>query len=670
MLNEDCPIYYKGIPINPPGHAFVCDGYQDADYFHFNLGWGGQDNGYYTIDNIVGFNYNQEIRTTLCPDTLQFNYPTYATGSDTLRAFEGNITDGSGPVNDYLNNTLVSWLIDPQNEMDSVTDITLYIKRCQICDGDYLRIYDGADNTAPVLAEVIGETYPEELKSTGNKIFVELTSDGENTAQGFHIDYHCEVPTFCSGQEMLTESIKRFNDGSGLFYYQNNNNCMWLLQPEGCDSSLTLYFDYFDTEAEKDILQIYNYETQELLAEYSGRYEGTPEPVVSPCGKMLLLFMTNKSERGQGWSAYYGDFTGIDEQEKSLEFRLYPNPCKDGLELYFPLPPVKLKEMLWGNSIQMYRALYKINNLRNRTGDALKYHVSYASAKDTLNKLQQNREIINLQTKHETERNEKQIDFLSQENALQELRLTQSRYFLLGLGGMVLLVIVLAIFIIRQNKLRDQQQKLLLQQKLFRSQMNPHFIFNSLTSIQNYIMDEEAHHASKYLSRFAKLIRNILDSSIEDFVPLEQEIGTIEHYLELQKIRFKDKFDYTLEVDEAINPENINIPPMLAQPFIENSIEHGIKHKKSKGHIHIRFYSKNSQVVCEVEDDGIGRQKAQEILYGQDRDHKSLATAITYERIRVLNKKLKRKITLLIQDLKDAENEPSGTKVILQIPII
>ena len=109
---------------------------------------------------------------------------------------------------------------------------------------------------------------------------------------------------------------------------------------------------------------------------------------------------------------------------------------------------------------------------------------------------------------------------------------------------------------------------------------------------------------------------------------------------------------------------------MLAQPFIENAIEHGVKHKKSKGNIFIRFTLKNNCIVFEVEDDGVGREKAQEILYKQNKDHKSLATAITRERILVLNKKLKKKITLRILDLKNDKGEPAGTKVVLNIPFI
>jgi sensor histidine kinase YesM len=211
---------------------------------------------------------------------------------------------------------------------------------------------------------------------------------------------------------------------------------------------------------------------------------------------------------------------------------------------------------------------------------------------------------------------------------------------------------------------------MILQEKLFRTQMNPHFLFNSLTSIQNFILDEEPRHASKYLSRFAKLMRNILDSSIDEFVTLEEEIHTIENYLELQKIRFKNRFEYSIEIDEKINLEETSIPPMIAQPFIENSIEHGIKNKKAKGHIYIHFKARDGYIILEIEDDGVGREKAREMLFNKNKEHKSLSTAITRERIRVLNKKLKQKISLNILDLKNDLGEATGTKVVLELPLI
>jgi len=339
-----------------------------------------------------------------------------------------------------------------------------------------------------------------------------------------------------------------------------------------------------------------------------------------------------------------------------------------GLELYFPFPHRELYEMMWTQAKSMYYNLYQISEAKKRKSEALKYYIAYFNAVDTLYKLQHNREIIEIQTRYETERKEEQIVSLSQENIFQEFKLKQSRLFLFGLGGLVVLIVILAIVLIRQNKLREQQKNLLLQQKLFRSQMNPHFIFNSLTCIQGFITEKDTRTASRYLSKFAKLIRNILDSSIEEFIPLAEEIATIENYLELQKVRYEGKFDYSIQVDEKIDAEGVLIPPMLAQPFIENSIEHGIKHKKSKGNINIRFSLKNNMVVFEVEDDGVGREKAKEILYKHNKEHKSLATAITHERIQMLNKKLKKKIDIHIEDLTGEKKKPLGTLVAFEIP--
>jgi len=341
-----------------------------------------------------------------------------------------------------------------------------------------------------------------------------------------------------------------------------------------------------------------------------------------------------------------------------------------GYELFSPIVPSHKRKMIWDLGSEMYYELYKINEIKNRSKTALAYHLAYSDAKDTLNKITQNRETMELQTKFETERKEGQIESLSQKNAVQNMKLRQSRYFTFGLSGLVLLVMALAIILIRQNKLRNQQQNLLLKQKLFRLQMNPHFLFNSLSSIHNLIIHEEAAKVGQYLSKFSKLVRNILDCSDKEYISLDEEITTIENYLELQKIRFPDKFVFFIEIDENIDPENVSIPPMMLQPFIENSIEHGFKQKEGMGSINISFSLKKSIMIVELMDDGIGRQKAQEILFKQDREHKSLATAITHERIHLLNKRLKKKIVLNILDLKDDNGMPAGTKVTFQIPIV
>ncbi len=341
-----------------------------------------------------------------------------------------------------------------------------------------------------------------------------------------------------------------------------------------------------------------------------------------------------------------------------------------GLELFYPIPPMYMKELMWHFGKSMYYSLYQINETMKRTDEALKYHIAYSNANDTLNKLKRNRETIELQTKYESERKDQQIENLSKENEIKNLRIFQSRIILFSLVGLVILIIILTFVLARQYKLREQQKNLLLQQKLFRSQMNPHFLFNSLSSIHDLIIYEKTDKAGKFLIKFSKLVRNILDSSVDEYVLLEDEISTIENYLELQKVRFSDKFDYSIEIDEAIDPEIMKIPPMLAQPFIENSIEHGFKHQKGKGNLHIRFVLNDEQIKLEIEDDGIGRGKAQNILLKQNKDHKSMATTITLARIKLLNKKNKKKITLDIQDLKDDNDEPIGTKVTFEIPTV
>jgi hypothetical protein len=339
-----------------------------------------------------------------------------------------------------------------------------------------------------------------------------------------------------------------------------------------------------------------------------------------------------------------------------------------GAELYMPWSRNNIKKSIFSSAILTYDRIYRFCLERHNTDLALRYLQKYSSAKDTMVDLTRKQELVEIQTKYETEAKEKQIEYLENENLFKELQLKQNKWFMVGLACLVVLIILFALILTRQNKLKHSQQTLLLQQKLLRTQMNPHFLFNSLTSIQNFIIKEKPGLASDYLSRFSKLVRQILDNSMQESVPLEQELDAIENYLELQKVRYRDLFDYRVEVDEGIDPETIQVPPMLAQPFIENSIEHGFKNKGSKGNLSIRFISMESNLRLEIEDDGIGREKAMDILKQSGKHHLSLATNITRERLDALNRKSRNKISLNIEDLADSAGNPSGTRVTVDIP--
>jgi LytS/YehU family sensor histidine kinase len=200
--------------------------------------------------------------------------------------------------------------------------------------------------------------------------------------------------------------------------------------------------------------------------------------------------------------------------------------------------------------------------------------------------------------------------------------------------------------------------------------MNPHFIFNALSSIHSLMNPKDVNRASDYLGSFSRLLRSSLESSREEYILLEDEISSMKNYMDLQRLRYDEKFDYKINVDRAIDLNAAIIPPMLIQPFIENAIEHGIKHKEEPGNIHIRFKLDDKKISCEIEDNGIGREKAWDVEYAKKGKHKSLATEIIRDRIKILNKKLKHKINLIIIDKHSETEQPLGTMVRLDLPYI
>ncbi len=320
--------------------------------------------------------------------------------------------------------------------------------------------------------------------------------------------------------------------------------------------------------------------------------------------------------------------------------------------------------------VTIYHARFQLATARGDYKSANKYLQLYYASTDTMNAAQQSRQLELIMAEAEAEKTDQKIRMLSQQNELNELRLSRTRLILISVAGMVVILSLFLLLFFQRKRWRAEQKSHLLEQKLLRSQMNPHFIFNSLASIQNFVVNQKATEASIYLARFSQLVRNILDSSVDENVPLKKEIETIRNYLELQKVRYAGQFNYNISVDKAIDEEAMMIPPMLAQPFIENSIEHGIKYKETPGHIDIRFRLEGDIIRIEVEDDGVGRDKAREIESKQHRIHRSMSTSITHERLMRINRKLKSKIRMEIIDLKDENGVAGGTRVTFGIPVI
>jgi sensor histidine kinase YesM len=193
-------------------------------------------------------------------------------------------------------------------------------------------------------------------------------------------------------------------------------------------------------------------------------------------------------------------------------------------------------------------------------------------------------------------------------------------------------------------------------------------MFNSLADLQGFIWSKDTVKANEYLSSFSKLLRLILENSREEFVTVEKEINAISHYLKLQSLRYKDKFEYHIEIDEEIDDEEMLIPPMLAQPFIENSIEHGILPKETTGHIDVKFMLEKDMIHIEVTDDGIGFKGSSEMKRKKVPGHESLAVKITRERLQMIYRKYRKKIRFSSSDILDEANNIAGARVSFAVP--
>ncbi|MFK8007499.1 MAG: sensor histidine kinase [Saprospiraceae bacterium] len=223
-----------------------------------------------------------------------------------------------------------------------------------------------------------------------------------------------------------------------------------------------------------------------------------------------------------------------------------------------------------------------------------------------------------------------------------------------------------------QIKERNEIQQNLKASQLtaLRAQMNPHFIFNALNSIQDFIIQEDKRSANRYLSKFSKLMRNVLDASDKKQITLKKEIEYLELYLSLESLRIDDEFEYKFDIHSSVNTNNILIPSMLLQPYVENALKHGLMHRSGKKKLFIRFTKicpisgwDENHLFCEIEDNGIGRTASMRINEQNGRVYQSKAMSLTQDRIDLLNSADTRKLGLKIDDLKNKDGSVAGTKV-------
>jgi len=324
-----------------------------------------------------------------------------------------------------------------------------------------------------------------------------------------------------------------------------------------------------------------------------------------------------------------------------------------------------------GEPIVVSTAAGLLSDIYSETGRkdlAYDYLREYYTINDSINNNEFLKKVTRLEIQNEYDRKQEAAEFEHrQELMLRENRIKQQNLYVKGLIILIILLLVISLFYIRNTRLRARYARIDLEQRLLRAQMNPHFIFNSLCAVQDLILAGQPDKANTFLVKIANLMRNILENSREEFIPLEKEIETLKLYLDVQQLRFESGFEYNFNIDSPIDTENISVPPMLAQPCLENSVEHGLLPGKNGGRIEVSYKLEDELLRLEVTDNGIGRDLAGKDP-GRGMKKKSLSTTLIQERLDFFRKKLKiRDIRYEIKDLYD-NSDPSGTKVIIMMP--
>lgn len=325
----------------------------------------------------------------------------------------------------------------------------------------------------------------------------------------------------------------------------------------------------------------------------------------------------------------------------------------------------------------------------------MKTYKQYVVYRDSADNLQKDREYKQHELAFEYSKKQDSLNYaeklqrkeIAQVRAAAANKLKQQSLYVIV--GIVLLLFIASYFVFRariqkigfKNQLANEKAQLELKQALFekkvndltltslKAQMNPHFIFNCLNSIKFYVENNETDAASLYITKFSKLIRSILDSARSEKIMLSEEIELIKLYLEMEGMRLKHRLSYELVVDDNIECDFIEIPPLLIQPYVENAIWHGIMNKGEGGFIKLTISAAPDQkyLVIKITDNGVGRKRSAEIKSNSFLQHASHGTKLNNERIEIFNAKYKTNTEVTITDLYDVSNQPCGTSVTIKL---
>ena len=319
------------------------------------------------------------------------------------------------------------------------------------------------------------------------------------------------------------------------------------------------------------------------------------------------------------------------------------------------------------------KRLSDIYEKQNNTSEFIKHFKLYSSAKDSVSSAKNIENSVRAEMNFEFDKKEalqkKELekqsilyDEQSKRHSMQLFFAVLISLLLAGIGFLIYNRLQLKKTLTLQKELAEYEQKAL------HLQMNPHFVFNCLGSISSFIAQNGTDIAIKYLAKFSKLMRLTLEYSKESLIPIDKEIESLQNYLELEQLRFNKKFDFIIKKSIEIE-DDVALPPLLLQPFVENAIIHGLIPKAEKGKININFRIENESLLCTIEDDGIGFDKSKELKESLISAHKSMALDITKKRLEMIETTSAQKAKVEILEIKNDAGTILGTKVVLNLPI-